>query len=64
MSLRSFSPNFIDDGTQLWLIDWEYACWGNVLFDLADLSSELDLDNNDINYLIETLFRTSMARTL
>lgn len=39
-----FPRNFIDDGKQLWLIDWEYATWGNILFDLASLCIELGLD--------------------
>lgn len=51
-----FPPNFIDDGAKLWLIDWEYACWGNILFDLANLSSELDLDKNGTNTLLELYF--------
>jgi len=29
--------NLIDDGTRLWLIDWEYAGYGAPLFDLATL---------------------------
>ena len=39
-----FPRNFIDDGKKLWLIDWEYATWGNILFDLASLCIELSLD--------------------
>jgi thiamine kinase-like enzyme len=31
--------NFIDDGTRLWLIDWEYGGFGTAMFDLANLSS-------------------------
>ncbi len=31
--------NFIDDGTKLWLIDWEYGGFGTAMFDLANLSS-------------------------
>jgi thiamine kinase-like enzyme len=31
--------NFIDDGSRLWLIDWEYGGFGTALFDLANLSS-------------------------
>ncbi len=30
--------NLIDDGTRLWLIDWEYAGFNSPLFDLANLS--------------------------
>jgi len=35
--------NFRDDGTRLWLIDWEYACWDNILIDLASFCIELHL---------------------
>ncbi len=31
--------NIMDDGTRLWLIDWEYGAFGTPLFDLANLSS-------------------------
>jgi len=31
--------NFLDDGTRLWLIDWEYGGFGTAMFDLANLSS-------------------------
>lgn len=31
--------NFIDDGSRLWLIDWDYAGFNSALFDLGGLSS-------------------------
>lgn len=31
--------NFIDDGTRLWLLDWDYAGWGSPLFDLGGLAA-------------------------
>ena len=51
-----FPPNFIDDGTKLWLIDWEYACWGNILFDLANLCIESNLDEDHVRYVLEEYF--------
>ncbi|MEP7239607.1 MAG: phosphotransferase [Devosia sp.] len=33
------AANLIDDGTRLWLIDYEYAGLGTAMFDLANLSS-------------------------
>lgn len=36
--------NFIDDGTRLWLIDWDYAGFNTPLFDLGGLAS-----NNGFN---------------
>ncbi|MCF4167241.1 phosphotransferase family protein [Zavarzinia compransoris] len=33
------AANFIDDGSRLWLVDWDYAGFNTPLFDLAGLSS-------------------------
>ena len=33
------AANFLDDGTALWLVDWEYAGIGHPLFDLANLAA-------------------------
>lgn len=38
--------NLIDDGTRLWLIDWEYAGYGSPLFDLGNLASNAGLDED------------------
>ena len=38
------AANLIDDGTSLWLIDWEYAGFGAPVFDLANLASNAALD--------------------
>ncbi|KKQ11470.1 MAG: choline/ethanolamine kinase family protein [Candidatus Babeliales bacterium] len=51
-----FPRNFIDDGNQLWLIDWEYATWGNILFDLASLCIELDLDVEKTQNVLKLYF--------
>ena len=33
------AANFIDDGSRIWLIDWEHAGFSTPLFDLANLAS-------------------------
>ncbi|MEO8543920.1 MAG: phosphotransferase [Burkholderiaceae bacterium] len=38
------AANLIDDGTRLWLIDWDYAGFNSPLFDLANLSCNNDFD--------------------
>ena len=38
--------NFIDDGSRLWLIDWDYAGFNSPLFDLANLASNAQLDSD------------------
>ena len=35
--------NFLDDGSRLWLIDWEYAGFDTPLFDLANLAANAAL---------------------
>mgnify|MGYP000947247383 CR=1 FL=1 len=35
--------NILDDGTRLWLIDWDYAGFNSPLFDLANLASNNEL---------------------
>ena len=34
------SANFLDDGSRIWIIDWEYAGYNSPLFDLGDLVSK------------------------
>ncbi len=34
------SENFLDDGTRIWLIDWEYGGQGDPYFDLSDFAME------------------------
>jgi thiamine kinase-like enzyme len=36
--------NLIDNGSRLWLIDWEYAGYGSPLFDLGNLASNAHLE--------------------
>ncbi|MGZ4300747.1 MAG: phosphotransferase [Gaiellaceae bacterium] len=37
------SANFIDDGTRLWLVDWEYAGMGDPFFDLGNFAVNNEL---------------------
>jgi len=45
--------NFIDDGTRLWLVDWEYAGYDTPLFDLANLASNNQLEPAACTALME-----------
>ena len=40
------NANFIDDGRRLVIVDWEYAGMGDPFFDLANFSTNLDLDDD------------------
>lgn len=47
------AANFLDDGSRLWLIDWDYAGFNSPLFDLANLSSNNHFDGADDDALLE-----------
>lgn len=36
--------NFLDDGTLMWIVDWEYSGMNDPLWDLGDLSVEAGMD--------------------
>ena len=44
--------NFLDDGTRLWLIDYEYAGFGTALFDLAGAASNAGMDPAETEALL------------
>ncbi len=48
--------NFIDDGTRLWLIDWDYAGYNSPLFDLANLASNAQLDAEQEGWVLATYY--------
>jgi thiamine kinase-like enzyme len=50
------AANFIDDGTRLWLIDWDYAGFNSPLFDLGGLVSNSDLDADQTRLVLERYF--------
>lgn len=43
------AANFLNDGSRLWLIDWDYAGFGSALFDLGGLAA-----NNGLSLVQET----------
>ncbi len=49
--------NILDDGTRLWLIDFEYAGFNTAMFDLAGLASNAGFDKAQSDALIEAYFR-------
>ncbi len=46
--------NLLDDGTDLWLLDWEYAGWNTPLFDLANLASNSQMGREQEQLLLAT----------
>jgi len=50
------AANVIDDGSRLWLIDYEYAGNNDPCFELGNLASESSLSVSDLTTLVTTYF--------
>jgi len=48
--------NFIDDGDRIWLIDFDYAGFNSPLFDLSNLASNNELDEDMERAMLELYF--------
>jgi thiamine kinase-like enzyme len=47
------NANFIDDGSRLWIVDWEYAGMGDPFFDLGNFAANHRLDEPGERALLE-----------
>jgi thiamine kinase-like enzyme len=50
------NANFIDDGSRIRIVDWEYAGMGDVFFDLANFSINHELDADGRRELLAAYF--------
>jgi thiamine kinase-like enzyme len=50
------NANFLEDGEQLWIVDWEYAGMGDRFFDLANFSINHDLGGEEREALLAAYF--------
>jgi thiamine kinase-like enzyme len=50
------TSNLIDDGTRVWIIDWEFAGMGDPFFDLGLLAADADLDDAQRERLLHEYF--------
>jgi thiamine kinase-like enzyme len=48
--------NILDDGTKLWLIDFEYAGFNTAMFDLAGAASNAQMHADEATLLLESYF--------
>jgi thiamine kinase-like enzyme len=56
--------NFLDDGTRLWLIDWEYGAFGTAMFDLANIAANASFGRPEEEALLATYFDGEPAAAL
>lgn len=55
--------NFLDDGTRLWLIDWEYGAFGTAMFDLANIAANNSFDERLERRLLRQYFHAVTPAT-
>tara|TARA_B110000003_G_scaffold61131_1_gene61455 strand:- start:470 stop:1399 length:930 start_codon:yes stop_codon:yes gene_type:complete len=48
--------NFLDDGKNMWIVDWEYSGMNDPLWDLGDLSVEAGMNEAQENEMLEAYF--------
>ncbi|AVA22651.1 phosphotransferase [Rhizobium sp. LEGMi198b] len=56
--------NFLDDGTRLWLIDWDYAGFNTPLFDLGGLASNNEFSERQETAMLEAYFEAPVSEDL
>lgn len=56
--------NFINDGSKIWLIDWDYAGFNSPLFDLGGIASNCELSSEDEVWLLENYFEKPLNNEL
>ncbi len=50
------NANFIDDGTRIRILDWEYAGMGDIFFDLGNFAAQHDFNDEQDEILLKTYF--------
>ncbi len=50
------ASNFIDDGSTIWILDWEYAAMGDLFFDLGNFAVNQSLQNEQCELLLYSYF--------
>ena len=58
------AANILDDGSRMWLIDWDYAGFNTPLFDLGGLATHNYLSKAQERWLLEEYFETSITDEL
>jgi thiamine kinase-like enzyme len=56
--------NFLDDGTRLWLIDFDYAGFNSPLFDLGGVASNNGFSPQQEEWMLETYFEAPVTDDL
>ena len=55
--------NFLDDGKNMWIVDWEYSGMNDPMWDLGDLSVEAGMDDTQEAELLHAYFGSEPTTT-
>lgn len=58
------ADNYLDDGAQLWIVDWEYSGNGDPAFELGNTCQELGYDDDQARELCAAYFGEASAALL
>ena len=58
------AANFLDDGSKIWVVDWEYGGFNDPLFDIGGLASNNDFDTELENYCLELYYDQKPSKEL
>ncbi len=56
--------NFIDDDSRIWIVDWEYAASGELMFDLGNLAVNCEMNDAQCEQLVSLYFGTVTRKRL
>ena len=54
------AENYLDDGSRLWLVDWEYSGNNDPTFELGNTAQELGYDAGQVEALCASVFRRGL----
>ena len=55
------AANFLDDGSKIWVVDWEYGGFNDPLFDIGGLASNNDFKQNLEKEALEMYYEKSIS---
>ena len=58
------AANFLDDGSKIWVVDWEYGGFNDPLFDIGGLASNNSFNVDQEKEILEMYYRTNLSKDL
>ena len=58
------AANFLDDGSKIWVVDWEYGGFNDPLFDIGGLASNNDFNQDQEKETLEMYYEKSINNDL